>query len=105
MKKRLVPLLLSLSVALAGAAAASAFGPDGAVGNTASFIVAADEGYGIDTCLGEGDKCGQDIADSWCLANGYVHAVAVRKAEAADLAANARITAHQMGATLITCEK
>ena len=108
-KKLLFPALLSLTLALAGVAAAWAFGPNGAPDTNASFVMAEDDGYGINTCVsGSRTGCGQDLADSWCLANGYVHAVAIRKAEALELVqpiSGAQARSIQPGETLITCEK
>lgn len=108
MKKPLLrPLLLSFTLALAGGAAAWALGPRGAEDTLASFVIADDDGYGVGTCLSGKPGCGQDVADAWCLANGYVHAVAIRKAEAADLTQSIaeRSSAGQPDSTLITCEK
>jgi hypothetical protein len=36
-----------------------------------SFIIAANDGYGIEDCLGEGGECGHVVADAWCEAHGH----------------------------------
>jgi hypothetical protein len=43
----------------------------GRAGEAHSFIVAANDGYGIQDCLGEGGECGRVVADAWCEANGH----------------------------------
>jgi hypothetical protein len=35
------------------------------------YIVEANEGYGLQDCLGEGGECGQVVADAWCEAHGH----------------------------------
>jgi hypothetical protein len=35
-----------------------------------SFVIAANDGYGLADCLGEGGECGRAVADAWCAANG-----------------------------------
>lgn len=53
-----------------------------------SFIVAADDGYGIDSCMIEdasADSCGAAIARGWCVANGYKQAIGFRRAVETDI--------------------
>ena len=40
---------------------------------TATFVVPADDGYGIAECAAS--TCGKVVADQWCLAQGYAAAV------------------------------
>ena len=35
-----------------------------------SYVIAANDGYGLADCLGEGGECGRAVADAWCAANG-----------------------------------
>jgi hypothetical protein len=35
-----------------------------------TFVIAAEAGYGIEDCLGEGGECGKAVADAWCQSNG-----------------------------------
>jgi len=78
--------------------------------NAASFVVANDDGYGVDTCLESGTACGQPIANSWCVANGYDHAIGFRPQTAADVTGSIA-TPTQVAAVadphavVITCEK
>ena len=46
-----------------------------------SFIIAANDGYGIDDCLGEANDCGHVVADAWCATHGHGHAVAFGRAD------------------------
>jgi hypothetical protein len=44
----------------------------------ATFVVAADDGYGLGDCLTAGGDCGQVVADAWCEAHGFARAVSFR---------------------------
>ncbi len=57
----------------------------GRAGEAHSFIVAANDGYGIQDCLGEGGECGRVVADAWCEANG--HGAALTFGRTADVVA------------------
>lgn len=46
-----------------------------------AFIIAANDGYGIDDCLAEGGECGRAVADAWCQAHGHVTALSFGRAE------------------------
>ena len=46
-----------------------------------SFIIAANDGYGIDDCLGEANDCGHVVADAWCETHGHGHALAFGRAD------------------------
>jgi len=39
------------------------------------YIIAANDGYGLQECLAEGGECGQVVADAWCEAHGHGAAV------------------------------
>ncbi len=43
----------------------------GLAGEGHSFIIAANDGYGVQDCLGEGGECGRVVADAWCEAHGH----------------------------------
>src|SRR5579862_4286473 len=77
-------LSLRAAALLAAFAACYAFGhplPSPAMAQSASasaphtFIVAANDGYGVEDCLSEGSACGQVVADAWCEAHGLSAAV------------------------------
>ena len=39
-------------------------------GQAHGFTIAANDGYGLQDCLGEGGECGRAVADAWCAAEG-----------------------------------
>ena len=39
------------------------------------YVVAANDGYGLEDCLAVGSDCGRVVADAWCEAHGRGHAV------------------------------
>jgi len=53
----------------------------GRAGEAHSFIVAANDGYGVQDCLGEGGECGRVVADAWCEAHGHGAALAFGRAD------------------------
>ena len=53
----------------------------GRAGEAHSFIVAANDGYGVQDCLGEGGECGHVVADAWCEAHGHGAALAFGRAD------------------------
>ncbi len=34
------------------------------------FVIAANDGYGVQECLAQAGPCGQVVADAWCEAHG-----------------------------------
>lgn len=78
----------TLLLAAIAAAAMSAAVPAGAADR--SFIIPANDGYGIADCLGEGGACGRMVADAWCAAQGMGKARAFGPAEATDMTATLR---------------
>jgi len=48
----------------------------GRAGEAHSFLIAANYGYGVQDCLGEGGECGRVVADAWCEAHGHGAALA-----------------------------
>jgi len=77
--------------------------------NVESFIVANDDGYGVDSCLESGAPCGQPIANAWCEANGYSQAIEFRKQLPTDITGSidtpTEVAAAQPHAVIITCQK
>jgi len=46
------------------------------------FIVASNpDGYGVDRCLGSGDKCGAAVAAAYCKAHQFSEAASFRKVD------------------------
>ncbi|MCI4677579.1 hypothetical protein K9U39_03370 [Rhodoblastus acidophilus] len=75
----LVPLLGGLFVICALQSVARAESGTLALGND-SFIVAADQGYGVSDCIRSGDDCAKIVADAWCEAHGHGEAKAYGRA-------------------------
>jgi hypothetical protein len=69
-----LPIFVGL-VALAGQV------DGGRAGESHSFIVAANDGYGVEDCLGEGGECGRVVADAWCEAHGHGAALTFGRAD------------------------
>lgn len=97
--------LRSLALAAALLAAPSAYAQ-----NLESFVVADDDGYGVDSCLESGGSCAQPIATAWCVANGYSHSVGIRPQTAADVTGSisgpTQVASIALPhAVVITCEK
>ena len=69
----------SLQALLAGAFALSA---SAAFADTRVFIVANQaDGYGVDQCLAQGDKCGAHAARAYCQQREFVQAVSYRRVD------------------------
>jgi hypothetical protein len=60
---------------------------EGQAGEARSYVIAANDGYGLADCLGEGGECGRAVADAWCAANGRGAALAFGPARDASPAA------------------
>ena len=52
-------------------------------GQTRAFTIAANDGYGLQDCLGEGGECGRAVADAWCAAEGRGAALSFGRANGA----------------------
>jgi hypothetical protein len=61
---------LAVPAMVAGITLCTAAIGSGRAGETHSFIIAANDGYGIEDCLGEGGECGHVVANAWCEAHG-----------------------------------
>lgn len=71
-----------------------------------TFVVPADDGYGMDDCLGEGKACAKLVADSWCQVKGMSVAVRFERASAEDITASltSKVAVNpSQNAYLITC--
>ena len=74
--------MLGLGAAMLFAATASLTllpGDTQASATQATFIVPAADGYGVEECLVSGHACGQQVADTWCEAQGYVRALSFHR--------------------------
>jgi hypothetical protein len=71
-----------------------------------TFVVPADDGYGMDDCLAEGKACAKLVADSWCQVKGMSVAVRFERASAEDITASltSKVAVNpSQNAYLITC--
>ncbi len=73
MRRSLAVLGLVLSVA--GGAVALVAVPSGTTEAASTggqtFVVPANDGYGMSDCVSTGSACGQVVADAWCEAQGF----------------------------------
>ncbi|GGF72677.1 hypothetical protein GCM10007301_35630 [Azorhizobium oxalatiphilum] len=42
---------------------------------TRIFLIENSDGYGIDTCLANGEPCGAEVANAWCRTHDYTAAL------------------------------
>jgi hypothetical protein len=102
---RSVPALLASAALLLVATAASA--------ETRVFIIANHaDGYGIDQCLANGEKCGAHAARSYCQSRDFAQATAYRRVDpdeitgAVPMAGNEKCTGNGCGEYVaITCQR
>jgi hypothetical protein len=68
--------VLTFTAVLATAAASFTVLPEGqrVAGGDATFLVPANDGYGVGNCLAAGGECGQLVADAWCESHGFARA-------------------------------
>lgn len=73
------PVAALLALALASAAPQALAGEPAAPARAhveKTFLIPAEEGYGVGECLSGGpSECGQVVANAWCEAQGYASAV------------------------------
>ena len=70
-------VVLAVTAVLASAAASFTVLPEaprGAAAN-ATFLVPAEDGYGVGNCLAAGGECARLVANSWCETQGFARAV------------------------------
>jgi hypothetical protein len=80
-------VVLAFTAVLASAAASFTVlpeGPRGAAAN-ATFLVPAEDGYGVGNCLASGGECAQLVANSWCETQGFTRAVRFAPTEPEDV--------------------
>lgn len=86
MRRLLAVLGVSLGLAGAGTAASLvAVGTTRAVAATEkTFLIPANDGYGVAECLMGASSCGQVVADAWCEAQGFAKSVSYGVAQQED---------------------
>lgn len=70
-----------------------------------SFVIPANDGYGIADCLGEGGSCGRMVADAWCAAQGMGKATAFGPTDPTEMTASLRTDSRAVQAYTITCNE
>jgi hypothetical protein len=48
---------------------------------TRTFVIPADEGYGVKDCLGKDQACAEVLASAWCEAHGFSGPLAYGRAD------------------------
>ena len=75
----------ALSAAIALLLNATIFSAVSARAEKRIFIIANDDGYGVDNCLTSGGPCGAAVANSYCRAREFAQAIAFRKVDRDDI--------------------
>lgn len=73
-----------------------------------SFVIPANDGYGLAECLAEGSSCGRLVADAWCEAQGYGKADTFGPADPAEVTSSLSVRVPQTTAPksyAITCRQ
>jgi hypothetical protein len=100
---------LSVAILAAGLAASGLIGvsstkPAAAQGER-SFLIPANDGYGVADCLATGAACGSIVANAWCEAHGLGKAAQFGPVDPADMTASVQTTSQTSAAKayLVTC--
>lgn len=90
MRRKFAALALIGALAITGAGATLlGSGSTQAAGSASStFIIPANDGYGIGECALAGSSCGKVVADAWCEAQGFARSESFGIADAADVTAS-----------------
>lgn len=87
MMRRMVTVL-GFGGALLGGALVLAAVPNSATEaapSPSTFIVPANDGYGIGECVSSGSSCAKVVADAWCEAQGFARSASFGMADPADV--------------------
>lgn len=71
-----------------------------------SYVMPANDGYGITECIATRGACGRVVADAWCEAHGHAQAISYGRVEDVTGALAepvAEQTALEPGAYVVTC--
>jgi hypothetical protein len=73
----------------------------------ATFLVPANDGYGVGECLAAGGECGRVIANAWCETQGFRRATLFGQTTSEDLTGGVQpaSTAAASRSVAITCTK
>jgi hypothetical protein len=99
---------VAFTAILASGAASFTLLPDPADGLArpaqGTFLVSANDGYGLGDCLTTGGECGQVVANAWCETQGYSRAVSFRLAAPSDVTGSVQtVSTAPRGAVEIRC--
>ena len=103
--------VLGLTTLLAAAAASFVVLPNGtsraaATDNDSTFIISANDGYGLGDCLASGNDCGKIVANAWCEAQGFRSAASFGLAQAEDVTGAIEVSYTETSRPIaITCAK
>ncbi len=70
---------------------------------TTTYVISANEGYGVIDCLVDGVECGRVVADSWCEAHGQSVATAFGLASDVTGSIGEPAPKHRPDDVLVTC--
>ncbi|MBS7739218.1 MAG: hypothetical protein KF735_16980 [Chelatococcus sp.] len=76
--------------------------PANAATAAATFIIPANDGYGVADCLATGGDCATGVANAWCVAQGYRTASAF--GPASDITSSTGTSRSTAAAMAITCD-
>ena len=101
--------VLGLTTLLAATAAAFVALPNGsraATDKDSTFIISANDGYGLGDCLASGNECGKIVANAWCEAQGFARAAAFGAAQPEEYTGALEVSFSESARPIsITCEK
>ena len=74
--------VLGLGAALIGLASVATVMPSDSVqAGGPTFVIPANDGYGIGECVESGSPCGKVVADAWCEAQGFRRSASIGPAD------------------------
>jgi hypothetical protein len=102
--RRLIPVALCAAVSVAAAGGLASLGNTASAQGGRSFVIPANDGYGIADCLAQdGSSCGRIVADAWCQAQGLAKAVAFGPVDPADVTASLKNGTASVQSYSVTC--
>jgi len=103
--------VLGLTTLLAAAAASFVVLPNGtfraaATDIDSTFVISANDGYGLGDCLASGNDCGRIVANAWCETQGFARAASFGLAQAEEFTGALEISFTETARPIsITCAK
>ncbi len=103
--------VLGLSTLLAATAASLVVLPNGtsraaATENDSTFLISANDGYGLGDCLSAGKECGKIVANAWCEAQGFARAETFGLAQPEEFTGTVEVSFTEPAQAIsITCAK